>query len=279
MSEMTPTLRAGAGRAASSPANVPLSVNASSRRPRGKGRAGLLAALALTLGAALASPASAQDRLVVGVIFGGNYMPHGIALMEEVGTRATIDFVYEPGPLAGQLAALTGGVVDVIVTPVNATDERRAMGITFSATPILMNAEALYVRASDNAAFAALGDLRGLRVGVLGGSTAYIAAVEAAGATAVPFANNLELHAALVNGDVAAVVAAAASFDWTQNERRWSDVRKVESYTATLRSPGWVAVRTEDAALLDRINPILAELFASGFLADLATRWLILPPE
>lgn len=279
MSETTPTPLAGTGRATSSTAGAPGSVNLPRRRIRGNGRAGLFAALAFVLGAALAPPSSAQDRLVVGVIFGGNYMPHGIALMEEVGTRATIDFVYEPGPLAGQLAALTGGVVDVIVTPVNATDERRAMGITFSATPILMNSEALYVRAADNAAFAALGDLRGLRVGVLGGSTVYLGAVEAAGATAVPFANNLELHTALVNGDVAAIVAAAASFDWTQNERRWSDVRKVESYTATLRSPGWVAVRTEDASLLDRINPILAELFASGFLADLATRWLILPPE
>lgn len=239
----------------------------------------MFSAAALLASLVLALPASAQDRVVVGVVFGGNYMPHGIALMEEVGTRTTIDFVYEPSPLGAQLAALTGGVVDLIVTPLNATPERIAMGITFSSTPVLMNAEAIYVRASDNAAYAALADLRGQRVGVLAGSTAYVGAVEGAGATPVTFANNVELHAALVAGDVAAVVAAAGSFDWTQNERRWTDVRKVETYAATLRSPGWLGVRTEDAALLDRINPVLAELRTSGFLAELATRWYILPPE
>lgn len=238
----------------------------------------VLAALAVVAGAGLASPAAAQDRTVVGVIFGGNYMAHGIALMEEIATRTTIDFVYEPGTLGNQLTALTGGTVDLIVTPLNATDERRAMGVTFSSTPVLMNAEAVYVRASDGAAYAALADLRGQRVGVLGGSTVYLGAVETAGAIPVPFANNIELHAALINGDVIAVVAAAASFDWTQNERRWTDIRKVESYAASLRSPGWIAVRTEDAALLDRINPVLAELLANGFLADVAARWYILPP-
>lgn len=242
-------------------------------------RGGIRAALALALGPALMLPAFAQEQVVVGVIRGGNYMAHGIVLMEEIAARTTIDFIYEPGNLGDQLTALTGGLVDVVVTPVNATDERRAMGITFSATPILMNAEAVYVRAADEAAFVALADLRGVRVGVLAGSTTYVNAVGAAGATAVTFANNIELHAALVSGDVAAVVAAAATFDWTRNERRWSDVRKVEGYVATMRSPGWIAVRTEDAALLDRINPVLAELFASGFLADVATRWYILPPE
>lgn len=264
-------------------AGASASGSAEARGPGGSARfvrrRGMLAALAVVLAPALALPAFAQDQVTVGVIRGGNYMAHGIVLMEEIANRTAIDFVYEPGNLGDLFTALVDGAVDVIVTPVNATEERRAMGISFSATPILMNAEAVFIRADDTAAFTVLADLTGRRVGVLAGSTGYIAAVEAAGAVPVPFANNPELHTALVNGDVAAVVAAAATFDWTTNERRWTDVRKVETYVATLRSPGWVAVRTADEALLDQINPVLAELMASGFLADIATRWFILPPE
>jgi len=132
--------------------------------------------------------------------------------------------------------------------------------------------EVITVRAADAARFRALADLRGKRVGTLGGTIAYeilLKAQENLGIVAVSYDDDVHPYSDLVLGRLDAVL-----LDHVLAEKAMRRERGLATQPATVAVGHYVGVLDRgNAALRDRIDQILRVAMRDGSLEAIFRRW------
>ncbi|MGE5198891.1 MAG: ABC transporter substrate-binding protein/permease [Rhodospirillaceae bacterium] len=146
---------------------------------------------------------------------------------------------------------------------------RAAMAVT---VPYYEFREVLTVRAADASRFATLADLKGKRVGTLGGTIAYeilLADQAAHGVVAVSYDDDVHPYSDLLLGRIDAVL-----LDHVLAEKAARRERGLVTQPATVAIGYYVGVLDRaNAALRDRIDAILIEAMRDGTLERIFRRW------
>jgi len=166
--------------------------------------------------------------------------------------------------------AVARGDSDIGLSGIEDTPARRsAMSVTL---PYYEFREVLAVRDADAARFTSLAELRGHRVGTLGGTIAYeilLRAEQTHGVTAVSYDDDVHPYEDLLNGRVDAVL-----LDNVLANRR---TRKMRGFTVQPNSVAighYVGVLSHDnAALRDRCNELLTRAMQDGTLERILRTW------
>ena len=179
------------------------------------------------------------------------------------------------------IPALQSGKVDLIISGINATPERRK-SVSFSQT-YFANAQIMLVRKPEGAAatpansqpvspeLRALQETAGKRIGVMTGSTGEVAATARFTKGVVKRFDDLtDSIAALEAGQVDA--AGCSQSTAYLLKRNYRDLRVLPD---VIRSEDiGMAMRKDNQALLDDVNRIIKEFKADGTLAAMKKRWL-----
>ena len=132
--------------------------------------------------------------------------------------------------------------------------------------------EVLTVRAADRDRFRALGDLKGRRVGTLGGTIAYETLLEAersTGITAVSYDDDVHPYSDLLVGRLDAVL-----LDNVLADRAMRRMAGLHTHPDNIRTGWYVAVVSPDqVALRDTVNRLLREAMADGRLEAIFRKW------
>lgn len=162
------------------------------------------------------------------------------------------------------------GDADIGLSGIEDTPARRA---AMAATvPYYQFREVLTVRTGDAGRFRVLDDLRGRRVGTLGGTVAYdllLRAESTAGLTAVSYDDDVHPFEDLVLGRVDAVL-----LDHVLAERRQRTIRGVTVQPGSVAVGHYIGVLAPgNTALRDRCNEILKAAMRDGTLEGIFRRW------
>jgi polar amino acid transport system substrate-binding protein len=153
---------------------------------------------------------------------------------------------------------------DVILNGLEVTADRRAR-VAFT-RPYYVFTETLVVR--DDERVGSLADLRGARVGTLGGSLAHALLAATPGVTAVLYEGVEEPYLDLERGRLAGVVLDDVI------ARRYGLGRPHLRLAATVAEGEYaIAVRPDHTALLEAVDGALAAALADGELRAILTRW------
>jgi polar amino acid transport system substrate-binding protein len=168
------------------------------------------------------------------------------------------------------------GDFDMGMSGVEDTPARRA---ALAATiPYYVFTEALTVREADRARFDSFDDLRGRRVGTLGGTIAYDMLLEAEkshGITAVSYDDDVHPYEDLQSGRLDAVlldnIIAARAMRRTSGLHTHFDKPLAKGYYI-------IVMARENTALRDEVNEVLKALMRDGTLQRIYRRWDIWDP-
>ena len=244
-----------------------------------------LAFLGLALGLAATIGAEAET-LKVGVMpatgttdqvppSGTSYF---VDLMEAIAEKAGFTIEFHALPFGKQIEAAVAGDIDIGASPFLPTDERRALGVEFTA-PVAALSDALMVGAKDAKGYASVADLKAEPVGAMAG-TIWEAAIEKAGAELKTYPDVFDVANALNAGEIKAALVSSANRYMLEVERPDPGIRFDDSYVPTVRNDGSLVVRKDDTALLETLNAAIAELKAEGkVLPALTQKYLYLMPK
>lgn len=238
--------------------------------------AGLL--MTAFVGPAAAQPEVLRVGLTTSAPFGGS-QPGGYCfdLMNTIADRSGLRFQFQTMVTGELIPTLLASNIDIICSANGATNERRAMGIAFT-SGIAMNSEALLVLANDTTAYLQLAELRGQPVGAPAG-TLFVGMLRDAGVTNIIEKAGAEVYAALVAGEVKAVLTSAPTIRYQQQVLGlWPELRLVETYVSTNPIYSAIAVRNTEVELLGVLQASLEALKADGTLPGLLDAWAIPPP-
>jgi len=166
--------------------------------------------------------------------------------------------------------AVRRGDFDIGLSGIEDTPARRAS--VAASIPYYEFQEVLTVRAGDRDRYRTLDDLRGRRVGTLGGTIAYetlLAAETTHGIRAVSYDDDVHPYSDLLVGRLDAVLLDNVLAD--RAERRMSGL-----YTnrASVKTGHYVVIAApENVALRDRVNAALRSAMASGELERIFRKW------
>lgn len=191
-----------------------------------------------------------------------------IELMEAVATQAGIQYEFINLPFDPMLAGLSECQYDMAIAAITITDERKAQFL-FS-DPYIDAGQIITVKA-DNTDITGKEDLNGKIIGAQLGTTGEIEAQAIEGVEYKPYDTYDLAFLDLINGQIDAVIAdypTALGF--------------IEKNPAKLMTVGEVftnefygiAVCKDRQDLLDKINPALKAVIDSGFVAELAAKYL-----
>ncbi|HET7132253.1 MAG TPA: ABC transporter permease subunit, partial [Gammaproteobacteria bacterium] len=164
------------------------------------------------------------------------------------------------------------GDFDIALDGIEDTPARRAsLAVT---VPYYEFTEVLTVRAADAARFRSLADLRGRRVGTLGGTTAYellLGAEREHGVEAISYDDDVHPYEDLLNGRVDAVL-----LDNVIAERSMRRMPGLVTQPAAVALGHYVGILgPARGELRDRIDGILRAAMADGRLEAILRRWLV----
>jgi polar amino acid transport system substrate-binding protein len=169
-------------------------------------------------------------------------------------------------------ASVKRGDFDIGMGGIEDTPARRA---SLAATlPYYEFTEVLTVRAADRARFRTLEDLRGKRVGTLGGTIAYeilLAAERGMGLTAVSYDDDVHPYEDVLNGRLDAVLLDHVLADKASRRNRGL----VKQPTVVAIGHYIAVLAPEHAALRDQVNAILREAMRDGTLESIFRKWAL----
>jgi polar amino acid transport system substrate-binding protein len=190
----------------------------------------------------------------------------GRALGESLGRSV----VFSDLPFSGLIPALKTGQIDVVISSMTATDERR-QSIDFS-EPYLRTGLCLLVSAKSDIQSAADLDRAGRVVAVVKATTGHLWATESL-KQAKPLVLGEESAAAL---EVSQGKADAFIYDQMSTLRNWLKYRdSTRAILAPFKEEGWaVALAKGNDDLRARVNAFLADYRAKGGFERLGDKWL-----
>jgi His/Glu/Gln/Arg/opine family amino acid ABC transporter permease subunit len=168
--------------------------------------------------------------------------------------------------------SIARGDADIALSGIEDTNAHRA---AFAVTvPYYQFREVLSVRASDDRRFRALADLRGRRVGTLGGTIAYEILLQAArdyGIVAVSYDDDVHPYSDLLIGRLDAVL-----LDNVLAERRHRTTPGFVTHPQPVAISHYVGLLApQNAALRDRVDDILRQAMRDGRLEAIFRKWKI----
>jgi polar amino acid transport system substrate-binding protein len=191
-----------------------------------------------------------------------------IELMQAVATQAGIQYEFINLPFDPMLAGLSECQYDMAIAAITITDERKAQFL-FS-DPYIDAGQIITVKA-DNSTITGKADLSGKIIGAQLGTTGEIEAQAIEGVEYKPYDTYDLAFLDLINGQIDAVIAdypTALGFI----EKNPSKLMTVgEVFTSEFYG---IAICKDRQDLLDKINPALKAVIDSGFVADLAAKYL-----
>jgi polar amino acid transport system substrate-binding protein len=198
----------------------------------------------------------------------GNLVGFDIELMNEIATKAGIEIEWVNVPFDSVLAGLSECQYDVAIAAVSITDERKA-SMLFS-EPYL-DAGLIVVVNKENTTITSLEDLKGLTVAAQLGTTGEIAAQAIENVDYKPYDSYELAFLELANQGVDAVIAdnpVAMGYVAANPDKIMlvGEVFNNDQYG--------IAVCNKNADLQAKINVALKELQDSGFIAQLAEKYL-----
>jgi ABC-type amino acid transport substrate-binding protein len=168
--------------------------------------------------------------------------------------------------------SIARGDADIGLSGIEDTPARRAAYAVTS--PYYQFREVLSVRAADAARFRSLADLRGRRVGTLGGTIAYeilLKAQQEGGVLAVSYDDDVHPYSDLLIGRLDAVL-----LDHVLAERRSRTTPGFVTHPEPVAVSHYVGVLApENAQLRDRINAILKQAMQDGRLEAIFKKWQV----
>jgi polar amino acid transport system substrate-binding protein len=173
----------------------------------------------------------------------------------------------------GIFVALQSGEFDAVISAATITDERAEI-VDFS-DPYFNAGQMIAVRKGDEAKFATVGDLAGVKVGVQLGTTGDLWLSDNTQAEVVRYDEITLAFQALGNGDVDAVFNdGPTSADIIQSNPELGATMVGEPLTDELYG---IAVNKDESELLEKINAGLAEIMGDGTYDALYDKWFGAP--
>jgi len=195
----------------------------------------------------------------------GQYSGLDVAIGVRIAEALDADLVIHDAAFEGLIMDLQGGSIDFIAAAMT-IDAERSESVNFS-TPYFFAVQYMVVPMHDYS-IAAVADLDGRYVAVQGGTTGYMFVSDNTDADVLPFIRASEAFTGLLGGRVDAVVIDAAVAQRFVNANP-SDLRIVRDNDAFGDENYGVAVRLGEYDLLATINEVIAEMIASGEIAEL----------
>lgn len=189
-----------------------------------------------------------------------------VDLMKALATHLGATPKFEVVPFDGIIAGLKGGQYDAVISAMTITPER-AQQVNFS-QPYSAAGQSIAVRSTESA-IASLGDLTGEKIGVQLGTTGEVEAKKVTNGEVVSFDAIGNAFRDLENGNLTAVIADTPTARIFQREH---GTIKLVGAPLTHEEYG-IALRLEDAALLQALNAGLTQLRQSGELRRLEVQW------
>ena len=191
-----------------------------------------------------------------------------IELMKAVAAQAGIQYEFINLPFDPMLAGLSECQYDMAIAAITITDERKAQFL-FS-DPYIDAGQIITVKAG-NTSIQSKADLNGMILGAQLGTTGEIEAQAIDGAEYKPYDTYDLAFLDLINGQIDAVIAdypTALGFI-EMNPNKLMTVGEV--FTSEFYG---IAICKNRQDLLDKINPALKAVIDSGFVAELAAKYL-----
>jgi polar amino acid transport system substrate-binding protein len=175
-------------------------------------------------------------------------------------------------PWEDQIPALQEGKIDIVMSGMSITDER--MGQVAYSLPYLRAGQMALVRREDENKYMGFSVFLSTgRVGVERGSTGeQLVRQSFHGARAKAFNTIEEAADALTEGKIDLLVHDAPTIWWLVAQRRSQGLVPIQKLL-TEEHLAW-AVRSEDSALLDRLNRTLEQWNRDGTLEKIVKRWM-----
>lgn len=198
----------------------------------------------------------------------GNLIGFDIDLMNEIAKKADVKFEWVNVPFDSVLAGLAQCQYDAAIAAISITDDRKA-DMLFTAP--YLDAGLIVVVNKENTTVSSLADLTGLKVAAQLGTTGEIEAQKIEGVDYKPYDSYELAFLELANNGVDAVIAdnpVAMGYVAANPEKLMlvGDVFNSDQYG--------IAVCKQNAALQSTLDKALKELIDSGFVAQLAEKYL-----
>ncbi|WP_339278798.1 transporter substrate-binding domain-containing protein [Paenibacillus sp. FSL W8-1187] len=252
-----------------------LLLTACGQKTTNEGGAGATASPAPTAEASAAPGGLQMDKLVLGT--SADYAPYefhkkidgkdqivgfDIEIAKEIAKDLGAELEISDSDFDGLLLALNGGKVDLVISGMTPTEERK-QNVDFS--KIYYKAEqGVIVKKGEEGSYGSLDDLKGKKIGVQKGSIQEGIAQEVEGAKLTSLAKIPELILELTSGRVDALIVekpVADQYVKTQDSIALADV-KIEQSEEEAGSA--IAIKKGNQELLDAVNKTIDRLQASG---------------
>ncbi|QGG57678.1 transporter substrate-binding domain-containing protein [Paenibacillus sp. B01] len=252
-----------------------LLLTACGQKTTNEGGAGATASPAPTAEASAAPGGLQMDKLVLGT--SADYAPYefhkkidgkdqivgfDIEIAKEIAKDLGAELEISDSDFDGLLLALNGGKVDLVISGMTPTEERK-QNVDFS--KIYYKAEqGVIVKKGEEGSYGSLDDLKGKKIGVQKGSIQEGIAKEVEGAKLTSLAKIPELILELTSGRVDALIVekpVADQYVKTQDSIALADV-KIEQSEEEAGSA--IAIKKGNQELLDAVNKTIDRLQASG---------------
>ncbi|QJC53407.1 transporter substrate-binding domain-containing protein [Paenibacillus albicereus] len=240
-----------------------------------EGGAGATSSPAPTAGASAAPGGLQMDKLVLGT--SADYAPYefhkkidgkdqivgfDIEIAKEIAKDLGAELEISDSDFDGLLLALNGGKVDLVISGMTPTEERK-QNVDFS--KIYYKAEqGVIVKKGEEGSYGSLDDLKGKKIGVQKGSIQEGIAKEVEGAKLTSLAKIPELILELTSGRVDALIVekpVADQYVKTQDSIALANV-KIEQSEEEAGSA--IAIKKGNQKLLDAVNKTIDRLQANG---------------
>jgi len=198
----------------------------------------------------------------------GELVGFDIDLMKEICRRLQIKPEFHVVSFDGIIAGLKTKKYDVIISAMTITEER-SKEVSFS-IPYYLAGQSIAVHVENNT-IRGLEDLKGKKIGVQLGTTGEIEARKIKDAQVVPYEDINTAFIDLANKNLDAVIN-----DIPTTRAIVSAKKNLKIVGALLTKEYYgIAVRKEDATLLQQINRVLEEIIKDGTLEKLKKKWMI----
>ncbi len=214
----------------------------------------------------------------------GEAKGYSVEVMKTIAEDAGLDIEFEVFEgIDGLVPALRGGDVDILAGPTVISDALRERGVAFT-EPYARFAIVLIVSADENVDYTSVDDLAGKVVSTPPAGTIAHGYLQERGellGDILPVGSRQGLEM-VRSGEVAAYFGPDFSLRYRQSLGELTDLEIVESFEP-MRAGGrgielGLAMRREDAEVLESIDASLARLVEDGTIAELAARWGVTPP-
>jgi polar amino acid transport system substrate-binding protein len=191
-----------------------------------------------------------------------------IDLLDEIAKRAGYKLKYEDMKFGGLIPALTSGNLDVLISTITITEERK-QNVAF--TDPYYKAGALIAVSANNEDINSLDDLAGKRVGVKIGTTHSNLAKSIAGAIVTDFDDTEEILLSLTTDKIDAIINDAPMLQYWVATKAKGQAKVVGEL---INAEDWgIVLRKEDAKIVEKFNKALAEIRKDGTYNKIYDKW------